>query len=324
MTTHVAICLSDSSGTYYKHALVTAASILDNAKGGICLHVVHDETLIPTAEEAFRNLCAGYNQQLVLHRVGDLPEGTARNVPPAFGRGAMYKMMLPELISEGKVLYLDCDTVCTCDVADIYAHDVSQKYLGAVKMGRKQGLKWCKMLGLKSNFCINSGVMLLNLDKIRKEIPRYTEDLLSVVKDWKKPIGDQEAISIFFDGNGEAYSFLPEACNFRIEQEDKATLPLPDYQGKILHFAGKKPWQVFSAPAVYYWKYYAMLFPQENVFEQMERLQPYEYAHLFSFIMRHEQLRRWVNRLFLIQQNGLWSTLMDRILPGSRGKEHHE
>lgn len=310
--THVAICLTDKTGAYYKHALVTAASVLDNAKGEVRLHLVHDETLSPAAEKAFQDLCARYGQTLHLHHAREIPEAAERNVPAFLGKGTLYKTMLPVLLRENKVLYLDCDIVCLCDVAEVFQFDVSEHFLGAVKMGREQGLKWSKKLGLTSDFCINAGVLLMNLEKIRREIPDYSDRLLDVVRTKNIPVGDQGATNTFFDGRPDAYHFLPEFCNFRTEQEDHATLPFRDYRGKIIHFAGRKPWEVFSAPAVFYWKYYAALFPEEDAFTRMEALEPYEYAPLFSFMMRHERVRRWVNRLYEISENGFLKTLKKR------------
>ena len=311
--THVAICLTDKTGTYYKHALVTAASVLDNAKSAVCLHLVHDETLSPAAEKAFQDLCARHGQTLQRHHAREISKETEQNVPSFLGKGTVYKTMLPALLREDKVLYLDCDIVCLCDVAEVFRIDVSGRFLGAVKMGREQGLKWSKKLGLASNFCINAGVLLMNLEKIRREIPDYTERLLDVVRTKNIPVGDQGATNTFFDGRPDAYHFLPEFCNFRTEQEDHTTLPLGDYRGKIVHFAGKKPWEVFSAPAVFYWKYYAALFPEEDAFARMEALEPYEYAPLFSFMLRHERVRRWVNRLYEVSEKGFWGMLKGRI-----------
>ena len=55
-TVHVALCFSDASGSYYKHALVTAASVLANTNSPVTLHLVHDETLGAEAKNGFIRL----------------------------------------------------------------------------------------------------------------------------------------------------------------------------------------------------------------------------------------------------------------------------
>lgn len=308
---HVALCFTDAAGRYYKHALVTALSVLDNAQGPVVLHLVHDGTVSSEAQAAFEGICGRYGQKLALYRAREISQETQKNIPAFLGKGTLYKTMLPELIQEDKVLYLDCDIICACDVANIFTHDVSGYYLGAVKMGQEQGLKWVRKLGLRSAFCINAGVLLMNLAKIRREIPEYTDRLLEVVRTARIQVGDQGATNIFFDGKADAYRFLPEFCNVRVEQQDNATLPMSGYRGKVIHFAGKKPWEVFSAPALWYWKYYSMAFPEEDVFALMEKLEPYEYAPLFSFVMRHERVRRWIGRLHEAEQKG-WRAMLRR------------
>ncbi|MDR2077310.1 MAG: hypothetical protein LBP61_10355 [Desulfovibrio sp.] len=317
---HVALCFSDSSGTYYKHALVTALSVFDNTKSEICLHIIHDETLTPAAGKAFTDLCAGWGHRLVLHPAEEIPKAVADNVPDSFGKGALYRLMIPRLIQEDRILYLDCDVVCACDPEEIYRRDLSGKYLGAVPIAEKQGLRVSRKYGLASPIYVNSGVLLLDLEKIRREIPDFLERLSAIVRDREIRIADQEAINIFFDGKANAFALLPEFCNFRIDPEDHAVLPLAAYQGKVLHFAGEKPWRVFTPPALYYWKYYAALFPGENVLERMVNLEPYEYAPLFSFLLRHERLRRWVNRLREAERDGLASVIRARLFPRS-GKQ---
>ena len=313
---HVAICLSDTSGTYYKKAIVTALSVLDNASGPVCLHLVHDETLSDEARKAFTDLVKRYGQELRYYHAGQIPERTERNVPVVLSRGTLFKIMLPELVPEKKLLYFDCDIVCLGDVAAIFSHDIAGYCLGAVKMGEKQGLMHSKRLGMRAKTCVNAGVLLMNLEKIRRDIPDYSQQLFSIGSTAKIAMGDQGATNIFFDSRPDAFVYLPEECNFRIEHDDRAVLPMPEYRGKVIHFAGKKPWNVLTTPGLYYWKYYAKAFPGEDVFAMIEKLEPYEYAPLFSFMLRHERIRRRVRRLKEIQESGLTATLMRRLKPG--------
>lgn len=125
---------------------------------------------------------------------------------------------------------------------------------------------------------------------------------------------DQGALNLIFNPMPGAYLFLPEDCNFRTELGDHATWPLARYRGKVLHFAGKKPWQVLTQPALFYWKYYSRLFPSEDVFEQMEKLEPYEQAYLFSFILGNDGRRRRLRREYEIATQGLWNTIKKRLL----------
>ncbi len=318
--THVALCLSDASGSYYKKTVVTALSVLANASGPVCLHLVHDETLSDAARQAFARLQERYGQEIRYHHAGEIPAATERNVPGFLGRGTLFKIMLPDLVPVDKLLYLDCDIVCTRDVSAVFAHDVTGYCLGAVKMGEKQSLAHSRRLGMRSKICINAGVLLMNLAKIRRDIPDYAQQMFAIGSAAKIRLGDQGATNIFFDGRPDAFAFLPEDCNFRIEHGDRAVLPMSAYQGKVIHFAGKKPWNVLTTPGLYYWKYYAKAFPGEDVFGLMETLEPYEYNRLFAFVLRRESIRRWVNRLDEIAETGIVAALRKRLGAPSRAE----
>ena len=313
--THIALCINDSSGTYYKNALVTTLSVLDNAGGRLCLHIVHDDTLSEQAKDAFAYLCEQYGQELRLHGAGDIPEQAVKNLPATIGRGTLYRTMLPSLLQVDKVLYLDCDIVCLADVTALYALDIGKNFLAAAKMPPWQAQKWIDKYGINSDFCINAGVLIMNLDRFRREMPDYADRVMAMAADPAIKACDQAATNLIFNPLSDAYRFLPDDYNFRTELADHSTWPLARYRGKILHFAGKKPWQVLTQPAFFYWKYYARLFPSEDVFARMEMLEPYEHAYLFSFILGDNTRRRRIRRLYEFTNFGFWKSLKKRLWP---------
>lgn len=310
---HVALCFTDPKGTYYKHALVTALSVLDNCRSPLCLHVVHDETLGEEQKALFADLCERHGQSIRFCHAGQIPEETVSNVPSFLGKGALFKTMLPSLIDEDKVLYLDCDIVCLADVATIFAFDLGEAFLGVAKMDREQGRNWARKLGLTCGFCINTGVLLMNLKKIRQEIPDFTTRVFEAARKARVKVGDQGAIALFFDTRPEAYTFLPEYCNLRTEQKDNALWPMADYQGQVIHFAGKKPWQTLSTPGLHYWKYYSRLFPDTDVFALLESLAPLEHNALYRHAAKNRRVLRWIARSAELSAKGLPAMLLGRL-----------
>ncbi len=315
---HIALCFSDASGGYYKHALVTLASVFDNTRSEVRAHIIHDETVPETVKDVFVRLCERYGQSVVFYDAGEIPAGVEDNVSSVVGRGTLFRLMMQDILPVDKVLYLDCDIVCLRDVRDIYAHDVSGCYMGVVTPAPGGGRKHRERLRLRREVYVNCGVLLLNLRKLRDHIPDYAARLYTLIKEPRIRLADQDAINLFFDGMDDGFTYLPSECNFLVEHRDHAALPPGEYQGKVIHFAGKKPWDVFTTPGIYYWKYYAALFPEEDVFSRMERLLPYEHTYLFSFMLRHERLRRWLKRLSETESRGLWATLRTRLFPASR------
>ncbi|MDR0338924.1 MAG: hypothetical protein LBH65_01450 [Desulfovibrio sp.] len=314
---HVCLCFADFSGDYYKRALVTAASVFANTASPVCLHVVHDDTLDPEAARRFNALADGRGKQVQLHNAQKVPEDIERQMPRAINRGSLYRLMLPEILPCERVLYLDCDIVCECDVFEVLSQDIGDCFMGATRFGKERVPYFVKRQGLDASRYINSGVLLLNLDKLRRDMPNFIATLFNAIKEYDGKVTDQEALNIVFNKRPDAFFFMPEAYNFRIWQKDHAALPLSDYAGKILHFSGRKPWEQFSHASIHYWKYHSALFPDDKVFERIITLPSYEYAHLCAFMLRARFARRLVRRLYECREKGLFKTLFDRMTQGS-------
>lgn len=89
---------------------------------------------------------------------------------------AYYRYILPDLLqNESKILYLDIDILCCGKLGRLYSTDISKYYVAAVPdsyiesgYGRWKGFK--RAVGLReSETYINSGVLLMNLGKMRKD-----------------------------------------------------------------------------------------------------------------------------------------------------------
>lgn len=102
------------------------------------------------------------------------------------GVSSSYRLKLPSMIKEDKILYLDSDIIVTKNIADLYSVDVSDYYLAAVEDKLSDRMRTRVNLQEGETF-INGGVQLLNLQKFRennleqtifnklREIPFYTD-----------------------------------------------------------------------------------------------------------------------------------------------------
>ena len=189
-----------------------------------------------------------------------------------------FRIVIPEILPEyDKILYLDGDMVILDDVANLYAEDISNYYIGAVTdicgLGNINGFDE-KMrqyyLDLGFEDChkhINAGVMLMNTKKIREE---YSSDyLIEFAQQGNFIFEDQDLFNIVCNGKikylsykwncaadpadsyrGWVVSFAPkkEYENFLKAQEDPS----------ILHYAGnEKPWKFPNMQyAEIFWSYF--------------------------------------------------------------------
>ncbi|WP_411957670.1 glycosyltransferase family 8 protein [Paracoccus homiensis] len=173
--------------------------------------------------------------------------------PTALGR-----MFLPR-ISEGRVLYIDGDTLITQDICSAAHIDMNGNPLAAVRdyavmrwraVGKTDALrKQAAVVHEKVELTdyVNSGVLLLDCDAIRRD-----PMLLSQMEDMKAATGyptvDQDRINLIFSGRithldpawNCSWGRLARQRRFQAGLPTRATLP----RAAILHFHGpNKPWQ---------------------------------------------------------------------------------
>lgn len=148
---------------------------------------------------------------------------------------AYYRMAIPKLIPAGKALYLDCDILVTSDLSSLFALDIADYPLAAVKDPVFQPLN---KLGMSDDAVyFNSGVMLLNLDYWRNK--NLAQKALDFLRDNGEKItyADQCALNAIVDGN---FIELDKKFNFQAGHLDvmnnvpsiNNTLP------SIIHFTG--------------------------------------------------------------------------------------
>ena len=175
MKLHVAICFTDDSGQHYKQALVTAISVFENTKSKVCLHILHDDTG-ENSQKAFADLCKRYNQEVKFYNVGGIPEFSKDCNDDSFFLGASFRLALQDVVHEERVIYLDTDIVCMIDLSGVNSiDDIDDCYIAAVRAGRNDEAKQIRRIGLHSDSYVNSGVLVMNLAKLRRDYPDFLQ-----------------------------------------------------------------------------------------------------------------------------------------------------
>ena len=190
--------------------------------------------------------------------------------PCVASEAALLKFELPNLISDqDKLLYLDGDLIVRKDLSDLYSTDIEGVYAAVVVDSGSIYYKH-KYVQLVDQY-FNSGVMLLNLDKMRKD---SCSQLLIEQKKKNKDsmLMDQNVFNVVFDRNIKTlpiiYNFLyvnllRAAGKYDISQINDvygthfATLNEIRDQAVIVQFSSKdKPWKYEDVPLGDEWTYY--------------------------------------------------------------------
>lgn len=176
------------------------------------------------------------------------------------GRFASFKISLQKLFigeylkETDKVLYLDADTLVQKDLSAVYRTSLRGYYAAAVKDGLMyQFPEHITEIGLeKHKFYFNSGVMLLNLNKIRED--NIVKKAVIYFNTHQEVFGDQDVLNVVFADKVKPLSYRYNCNSTFFEEKDAAFLsefygepvpstPLEVYKNAvILHFAGHKPW----------------------------------------------------------------------------------
>ncbi|MBQ8546340.1 MAG: CDP-glycerol glycerophosphotransferase family protein [Clostridia bacterium] len=167
-----------------------------------------------------------------------------------------YRIVMPSVLSEyDKAVYIDCDLVVLGDISKFYSFDVSKHMVGGVRNPLHTIMKeHIEELGLNPLKYINAGVLLMNLDMMRKKGFENTCFELLATRDLR--FMDQDAINLacensikYFDMSWNYGWHYERLNNFKDERYHLLESELEEYEQaseciNILHYTGDvKPWK---------------------------------------------------------------------------------
>lgn len=167
-TLHVA-CAAE--GAYDAHSAAMLHSVAAH-RGALDLHVhyLHGPSFPARSVERLRGMLDHLGAGSTFHsiapqRVAGLP------VVRMFTAAMWYRIFLPELVPESdRVLYLDVDTIAVDSLEPLWATELGDHYLGAVtNVFMPHHVQRPASLGLRRETYFNSGVLLFNLDAMRRD-----------------------------------------------------------------------------------------------------------------------------------------------------------
>lgn len=170
---------------------------------------------------------------------------------------ALFKFQLPDIIFEDKCLYLDGDIAVLDDLSDLYHTNIENKY-AAMAIDWVAEKRQKDHIRLQHRNYFNSGVMLLNLKKMRKD--NITEKLLTDKKnDTFHRYMDQDAFNrvlypdiVLLD---EKYNFHEEYDKLKNKDENYAYLKTIN-NIVCRHYTKYKPTQDLKFPhSEQFWQY---------------------------------------------------------------------
>ncbi|MDR0679612.1 MAG: glycosyltransferase family 8 protein [Puniceicoccales bacterium] len=285
-----------ADNNYAPQMYMAMLSMLKSAHGDTFYHF---HLLIPpNFEQKYKDEIAKFVNKYEC-KITFINMGTAlSDLAPELGSpAAHYRLLIADLLKNYmKCIYVDVDTLVRHDLAELYNIDLGDCYIGGVKdAGIFSKCAWIPgatnyvVFTLDLRLYVNSGVLLMNLDLMRKD--GLTGKLVSAIKhgiNGTKPFlfPDQDALNTAcrsriktLDIKYNLFSIIP-LLNGRSQkfQEDMWDLVGREQFEEvckdpwIVHFAGTKPWLYPSLPYAKDWLAYARETPFYD--EIMSRASP--------------------------------------------------
>ena len=172
-----------------------------------------------------------------------------------------YRILAHEFLPKNiqRILWLDADLIVQKALADFYYQDFGETYIvvcADAKSATDEIQQLKKRLGLSKNHVyFNSGVLLLNLEKLRQDV---TEEQLSrcvAELEDRLTYPDQDILNVFYSGKVKYADWKP--YNYQIGTVDHP-IKSEYLNATIVHYTGPwKPWSYkcinpYSGP---YWMY---------------------------------------------------------------------
>lgn len=266
MNEHVNIVFA-SDRNYIQHLSAALVSLLvNNRELAFTLYII-SSGMTPKDRQRIDEIVIGYNCEVRHLTVSDDLFVTLATEHPMYPKGIYYRLLIPSLIDEKKVLYLDSDIIVNGSIRELYDTDLGDAYVGAIE---DPGFdRHDKLRMERSARYFNSGMMLINLAKwkesgVQKKVIDFIEHnpdaiwfpdqcgLNSIINGkWKKvPLKFNQQSSIFSEGFDDKFD-----CFNKEELQEARTKPV------IIHYtSGSKPWHFRNNHPYksYYWKYLKM------------------------------------------------------------------
>lgn len=161
---NIALCTDEK---YSFPCGVCVTSILENNKEeGCCIYILTDGLKQETIEK-FKQLQNKYKQKIDIITINDkLFDGL--KIGDRFPKSIYYRFLLPQLLNEDKIIYLDCDIIVTSSLRNLWDTDINNFACAVVEDQKSDDITIQNRLGLYKDY-FNSGVLLINLEYWREK-----------------------------------------------------------------------------------------------------------------------------------------------------------
>lgn len=203
--------LYSSSDSYAFLTGISILSLLENNKNVLQINIyIMDNKITENNKRKLKEIVVRYRRRLIFVPMPDMKKLTGKTIDTGrwnistFGRLYMAST-LPETVH--KVLNIDCDTIVVDCIEELWKTDLTGKIVGGMLECIND--RYRHNVGMKDGeYYINGGVILLNLDEVRKQ-------------------GYEDRFTKYIHKYGSSLAYLDQdVINGVVEQNKKVRLPM--------------------------------------------------------------------------------------------------
>ena len=254
---------------YCELCAVSLYSLLSNLHGEVVIHII--ESSLEERKDDLIKIAKMFNKEIDFIPIEDISRRLVEaDIPPYRGGYSPYaRFFISDYVDDGRVLYLDCDTIIKGDVAPLINYDLNGCPLGAVIDQSSSHVN--VLIGHhQHDRYYNSGILLFDVAKCREtDVPERFLEAVKTIDLSNTFLGaDQEIMNVAYY---HQIATLPQSANmmftirfFEPSQIWSVSSKGPsDYYTKeefiasknnplIIHFAGGGRYQPWREEGIYY------------------------------------------------------------------------
>ncbi len=240
---------------YYPYLYISIYSLIKNSNNNYDINILHNSL----NENEINTLMTLKNNKININiiNVDEYVKDKRYILSDHISKEAYFRFLIPRILSNyNKVIYLDCDTIITKDLEELYNINLKNNTLGAVLDCGISSIKGytSNIVKIPDNTYINSGVMLIDNKRFIRNEKEEKECLKIIIDNKKLKFHDQDIINIYYKNK---ILFLDSRWNKQIDLRIKKDFMNDIDNSFIIHYYGpSKAWLNKTNPNAYlFWKY---------------------------------------------------------------------
>ena len=257
---------------FVKYTVVSLQSMKEHASRDqkYCIHVLH--TNISKEMQDVMYAMQDEQFQIRFDDVTDYLKSISDKLPlrDYYSKTTYFRLFIAEMFPEyEKAIYIDSDTVVLGDIADLYAYDLGDNYVGAA---REQAMVQTdvygtyveKVLGIDRNTYFNAGLLVINCEQFRKQC--VLDQFIELLHVYNFVVTqDEDYLNLICKGQ---VFWLPQQWNTEVF----GNIDYPEESICVLHYIMvSKPWHYKDClMGAYFWEYAKKTVCYEEILEVLE------------------------------------------------------